>query len=110
MSAKGNLRTAAVFGGESARVLGKRNGSWIGPHKLTWTEWQAGGQDLQSVLLPQGTHPFKRDDWATSFVRVVDHSTAFSLVLETHHRGITCLLYTSPSPRDQRGPRMPSSA
>ena len=25
-------------------------------------------------------------------------------------RGITCLLYTSPSPRDQRGSRMPSSA
>ena len=23
---------------------------------------------------------------------------------------ITCLLYTSPSPRDQRGSRMPSSA
>ena len=23
---------------------------------------------------------------------------------------LTCLLYTSPSPRDQRGPRMPSSA
>ena len=25
-------------------------------------------------------------------------------------RGIPCLLYTSPSPRDQRGTRMPSSA
>ena len=25
-------------------------------------------------------------------------------------RGIYCLLYTSPSPRDQRGSRMPSSA
>ena len=25
-------------------------------------------------------------------------------------RGVTCLLYTSPSPRDQRGSRMPSSA
>ena len=25
-------------------------------------------------------------------------------------RAITCLLYTSPSPRDQRGSRMPSSA
>ena len=25
-------------------------------------------------------------------------------------RGIPCLLYTSPSPRDQRGSRMPSSA
>ena len=24
--------------------------------------------------------------------------------------GISCLLYTSPSPRDQRGSRMPSSA
>ena len=28
---------------------------------------------------------------------------------ETHMYG-TCLLYTSPSPRDQRGSRMPSSA
>ena len=27
---------------------------------------------------------------------------------EGHHLG--CLLYTSPSPRDQRGSRMPSSA
>ena len=27
----------------------------------------------------------------------------------TEHR-YTCLLYTSPSPRDQRGSRMPSSA
>ena len=26
------------------------------------------------------------------------------------HRLISCLLYTSPSPRDQRGSRMPSSA
>ena len=29
----------------------------------------------------------------------------------THlHMFVNCLLYTSPSPRDQRGPRMPSSA
>ena len=26
------------------------------------------------------------------------------------HRALDCLLYTSPSPRDQRGSRMPSSA
>ena len=26
------------------------------------------------------------------------------------HQHIRCLLYTSPSPRDQRGSRMPSSA
>ena len=30
--------------------------------------------------------------------------------LETLVRDISCLLYTSPSPRDQRGSRMPSSA
>ena len=31
------------------------------------------------------------------------------LALAQHH-GLPCLLYTSPSPRDQRGSRMPSSA
>ena len=30
--------------------------------------------------------------------------------LTTIARGLLCLLYTSPSPRDQRGSRMPSSA
>ena len=29
---------------------------------------------------------------------------------ERHTQGDDCLLYTSPSPRDQRGSRMPSSA
>ena len=29
---------------------------------------------------------------------------------ELRERGLICLLYTSPSPRDQRGSRMPSSA
>ena len=33
-----------------------------------------------------------------------------SRVLEVGHTLILCLLYTSPSPRDQRGSRMPSSA
>ena len=31
-------------------------------------------------------------------------------IIEAHHRYKVCLLYTSPSPRDQRGFRMPSSA
>ena len=37
--------------------------------------------------------------------RIIDPGTAF-LELST----LACLLYTSPSPRDQRGSRMPSSA
>ena len=35
------------------------------------------------------------------------------VITDEHHnrmRIMTCLLYTSPSPRDQRGSRMPSSA
>ena len=30
--------------------------------------------------------------------------------IASQHGGYSCLLYTSPSPRDQRGSRMPSSA
>ena len=33
-----------------------------------------------------------------------------SFVLSSEHENQSCLLYTSPSPRDQRGSRMPSSA
>ena len=32
------------------------------------------------------------------------------VLIEANRRLQTCLLYTSPSPRDQRGSRMPSSA
>ena len=38
----------------------------------------------------------------------IDADTTFALAEVAQARG--CLLYTSPSPRDQRGSRMPSSA
>ena len=50
-----------------------------------------GGESSVSVAAPRGTGP----------------------EAGTHHTdatGGTCLLYTSPSPRDQRGSRIPSSA
>ena len=34
----------------------------------------------------------------------------YQSVLNGSGKDVTCLLYTSPSPRDQRGSRMPSSA
>ena len=47
--------------------------------------------------------PFRKDDpkqeWAGYFVS-----------LNRSKKSVDCLLYTSPSPRDQRGSRMPSSA
>ena len=39
----------------------------------------------------------------------LDGDQLSDLLLEELHAGF-CLLYTSPSPRDQRGSRMPSSA
>ena len=45
---------------------------------------------------PEYVHPF---------MKVNDAKTAGVIVITTD-----CLLYTSPSPRDQRGSRMPSSA
>ena len=35
--------------------------------------------------------------------------TVAAVVVKKRESNITCLLYTSPSPRDQRGSRMPSS-
>ena len=41
---------------------------------------------------------------------VADHDTALVFEDGKEPSAKTCLLYTSPSPRDQRGSRMPSSA
>ena len=40
----------------------------------------------------------------------ISHLVSGDLENETVVEDDVCLLYTSPSPRDQRGPRMPSSA
>ena len=41
---------------------------------------------------------------------MVSSARAFFERMKKHNLTIACLLYTSPSPRDQRGSRMPSSA
>ena len=41
---------------------------------------------------------------------LASHSEQADLIASLTTQNITCLLYTSPSPRDQRGSRMPSSA
>ena len=56
-------------------------------------------------LLAQGTTPLVAAAVSTTVAALI--TGAF------HHDGLAdmaCLLYTSPSPRDQRGSRMPSSA
>ena len=43
-------------------------------------------------------------------VTVLDLARDIEIVTETHYNPNTCLLYTSPSPRDRQKSRMPSSA
>ena len=59
------------------------------------------------VPLPPGTYTVARllRDWSTRYAAMnVAIGTKMANLVES------CLLYTSPSPRDQRGSRMPSSA
>ena len=45
-------------------------------------------------------------EWMESGPSIIDGIR----IINRGNGGATCLLYTSPSPRDQRGARMPSSA
>ena len=68
---------------------------------------------------PDGGIPLKKGrldirDWLDSVIAKVDQNAKYEIrIYESSDApgcNITCLLYTSPSPRDQRGSRMPSSA
>ena len=52
---------------------------------------------------------FKEEVMGRLIQFVAAHEVGHTLGLP-HNMGSSCLLYTSPSPRDQRGSRMPSSA
>ena len=58
--------------------------------------------------------PLFEDDWLRGGPverwRMKDYADRPTYVFETGGTTGLCLLYTSPSPRDQRGSRMPSSA
>ena len=63
----------------------------------------------ERVLAPVTPAPLP--EYTAVLVRgVVDHWRTINEALETYARGWTCLLYTSPSPRDGLLSRMPSSA
>ena len=66
---------------------------------------------IKKLEVPGG--PFVRDDsgvYEGAFIPVEYDPLVSKLVVWGESRDEACLLYTSPSPRDQRGSRMPSSA
>ena len=63
---------------------------------------------ITRVRLHRQLHPFRRGGYAMHYGSVAGEES-FVVALEDDS-GITCLLYTSPSPRDRTRSRMPSSA
>jgi len=59
------------------------------------------------ILMPEALYKNSLRD----YLEVMSQMAGLYVLEESlTERGYTCLLYTSPSPRDQRGSRMPSSA
>ena len=76
---------------------------------------RAGGQGGHASCLKGGAAAFDdtgqpRGSSAAEVSPVLDAWSRLTLRAQVFHLEGVCLLYTSPSPRDQRGSRMPSSA
>ena len=92
-----------IFIPEHLRAYRPRPLRWLGKFLMKITGWKTTGHlpKDERVVLIAGPHT---SNW--------DFVLAMSLILslDVHIHWVGCLLYTSPSPRDQRGSRMPSSA
>ena len=77
------------------------------------TPRQLGPSDLHLTPVGLGTWAMGGGNWKASW-GPQDDDASVATIHAALDGGInwidTCLLYTSPSPRDQRGSRMPSSA
>ena len=92
--------TTLVFGHKSPDT--DSTGS---PIIWAWYLNQVKGNAAEAVLLgePNTEAAFLLERWNLDKPRIIE-------AVEAGVPVVICLLYTSPSPRDQRGSRMPSSA
>ena len=89
--------------GQSIRVFNGRDGEWRA--EISEIGKKSGRLNVIELLRDQNQVP----DMTLLFAPVRKHRTGF-IIEKATELGVNCLLYTSPSPRDQRGSRMPSSA
>ena len=105
-------RLAAVHQRLAAIPQSELDGPWPDARRALL---RAGGlRDLPNARPGQGYtghafNDYNHCDLTTMLGDVQDESNADGSVAEISRSNL-CLLYTSPSPRDQRGSRMPSSA
>ena len=92
-------------GGEVGRYFRKKDIIYV--HVNGMVQQALKNADVTSFKVNKIHSDYARDKnniWFVSEIKKVD--TATWVILDSSY----CLLYTSPSPRDQRGSRMPSSA
>ena len=93
---------------EFTKVLDKKSEEWKDLIKIGRTHFQDAVPLTFGQLIPVPTAVPPRGKKYNSFRLII---IAFSASLScSDHPDISCLLYTSPSPRDKRQSRMPSSA
>ena len=80
--------------------LAKRDSDWMGK------VYNALGMTC-GVVYPQQPEAEKKAAYACDITYATNNELGFDYLRDNMK---SCLLYTSPSPRDQRGSRMPSSA
>ena len=100
--------TRATLGGNDGITLGRQHGRLVVPPDV-----EAEVRLLKTVavlyVMDQPSHQARQDRQRDRIYRVHEYLRAGAPgTLDTMFQA--CLLYTSPSPRDQRGSRMPSSA
>ena len=65
---------------------------------------------VMSKVIPNAPHEVLLVLDGSTGQNAFEQAKQFTNATEVTSLAITCLLYTSPSPRDQRGSRMPGSA
>ena len=64
---------------------------------------------FSQIIAVSGSN-YERIEKACQLLRTYDYDVYESMVVHSIIQSYTCLLYTSPSPRDRQKSRMPSSA
>ena len=93
-----NISVNAIHPGGVNTSLGSQNKAWY-------------SKPLRLILRPFFRSPLKGAESIIYLATKQDDGVTGEYFVDSKiHKSSTCLLYTSPSPRDQRGSRMPSSA
>ena len=121
-------RSALVYAGQHAQteIKGAANSVWklFNANYLLYAASGTPSWELNVIFSRMGIRQVFSGLYGPDLVDCVKYGTRFydqifkeagilpeeCLVIESSKKCCACLLYTSPSPRDQRGSRMPSSA